>query len=177
MVNNMNEKHPDRESYFYICNELIEKEIDNYCDIYQGSIELIPNCKDNYMQDPNGKIDRHKVVACYMIAIASVKPMRFIKKHEEYIAINESLAITVGFSMLRAFFLAMVDKKKSGEEREFLISQFNKGIHIPDNSLVNHGQYLDNFASELYFAISEGSINILSVAHELFLLEVITRII
>ena len=25
----MNEKHPDRESYFYICNELIEKEIDS----------------------------------------------------------------------------------------------------------------------------------------------------
>ena len=46
---------------------------------------------------------------------------------------------------------------------------------MPDNSLVNHGQYLDNFASELYFSISEGNINILSVAHELYLLEVITR--
>lgn len=71
------------------------------------------------MQDPNGKIDRHKVVACYMIAIASVKPMRFIKKHEEYIAINESLAITVGFSMLRAFFLAMVDKKRAVKNENF----------------------------------------------------------
>lgn len=190
MVNNMNERHPDRQSYLYICNELIEKEICNYCDVYKDSLELIPNwkeeiwdkyvqlnryCKNNYMQDQRGKIDRHKVVACYMIAIASVKPMRFIKKHEKYIAVNESLAITVGLSMLRAFFLAMVDEKKSGEERKILISKFDKGIKVPDNSLVNHGQYLDNFASELYFAISEGNINILSVAHELYLLEVITR--
>lgn len=186
----MNERHPDRESYLYICNELIEKEICNYCDVYKGSLELIPNwkeeiwdkyvqlnryCKDNYMQEAMGKIDRHKVAACYIIAIASVKPMRFIKKHEKYIAVNESLAITVGFSILRAFFLAMVDEKKSGEERKILISKFDKGIKVPDNSLVNHGQYLDNFASELYFAISEGNINILSVAHELYLLEVITR--
>lgn len=186
----MNERHPDRESYLYICNELIEKEICNYCDVYKDSLELIPNwkeeiwdkyvqlnryCKNNYMQEAMGKIDRHKVVACYMIAIASVKPMRFIKKHEKYIAVNESLAITVGLSMLRAFFLAMVDEKKSGEERKILISKFDKGIKVPDNSLVNHGQYLDNFASELYFAISEGNINILSVAHELYLLEVITR--
>lgn len=186
----MNERHPDRESYLYICNELIEKEICNYCDVYKGSLELIPNwkeeiwdkyvqlnryCKDNYMQEAMGKIDRHKVAACYIIAIASVKPMRFIKKHEKYIAVNESLAITVGLSMLRAFFLAMVDEKKSGEERKILISKFDKGIKVPDNSLVNHGQYLDNFASELYFAISEGNINILSVAHELYLLEVITR--
>lgn len=190
MVNNMNERHPDRESYLYICNELIEKEICNYCDVYKDSLELIPNwkeeiwdkyvqlnryCKDNYMQEAMGKIDRHKVAACYIIAIASVKPMRFIKKHEKYIAVNESLAITVGLSMLRAFFLAMVDEKKSGEERKILISKFDKGIKVPDNSLVNHGQYLDNFASELYFAISEGNINILSVAHELYLLEVITR--
>ena len=190
MVNNMNERHPDRESYLYICNELIEKEICNYCDVYKGSLELIPNwkeeiwdkyvqlnryCKDNYMKEAMGKIDRHKVAACYIIAIASVKPMRFIKKHEKYIAVNESLAITVGFSILRAFFLAMVDEKKSGEERKILTSKFNKGIKVPDNSLVNHGQYLDNFASELYFAISEGNINILSVAHELYLLEVITR--
>lgn len=141
MVNNMNERHPDRESYLYICNELIEKEICNYCDVYKDSLELIPNwkeeiwdkyvqlnryCKDNYMQEAMGKIDRHKVAACYIIAIASVKPMRFIKKHEKYIAVNESLAITVGFSILRAFFLAMVDEKKSGEERKILIIR----VHI-----------------------------------------------
>ena len=31
----MSERHPDRESYLYICNELIEKEICNYCDVYK----------------------------------------------------------------------------------------------------------------------------------------------
>lgn len=50
----MNERHPDRESYLYICNELIEKEICNYCDVYKGSLELIPNWKeeiwDKYVQ-------------------------------------------------------------------------------------------------------------------------------
>lgn len=186
----MNEKHPDRGSYLYICSELIEKEIKNYCNIYINSIELIPNwkeevwekyvqlnqhCKNNYMKEQNGKIDRHKVSACYIIAIASVKPMRFIKRQSTYIAINESLAITVGFSILRAFFLAtIVDERKSCEEKNILVSKFDNGIKIPDISLVNHGRYLDNFASELYFAISEGNINILSVAHELYLLEVLT---
>ncbi len=42
----MNERHPDRESYLYICNELIEKEICNYCDVYKDSLELIPNWKE-----------------------------------------------------------------------------------------------------------------------------------
>ena len=53
-------------------------------------------------------------------------------------------------------------------------SKFDNGLLIPDS--VNHGDYMDNFASEINFAVSEGNIHILSIAHELYLLETITKI-
>lgn len=57
-----------------------------------------------------------------------------------------------------------------------MISKFEKGIKIPDDNLVNHGIYIQNYANELHFNASEGNISILSIAHELYLLEVITQI-
>ena len=130
------------------------------------------------MKSAEGKIDRHKVAACYIIAIATVKPMRLIKKDERYNAINETLALTVGFSLLRAFVIAAIKDKHGISEEEScrLIHKFENGIKLPNGSLINHGTYLDNFASEIYFGVLEGNISILSIAHELYLLEVFTRI-
>lgn len=192
----MSEVHPDRESYEVIWNKVISKEIINYQTIYTNCIELIPNvkeeiweryvslntyCKTNYMKAPDGKIDRHKVAACYMIAIAMLRPMRFVEKindKEVPLAINEMLAITVGLSLVRAFAIAAIRdndiiERKTADE---LVIKFENGIKIPDADLVNHGIYIDNFANELYYAVSEGKVCILSLAHELYLLEVITRI-
>ena len=188
----MYEKHPDRDSYLLICKNLIEKEIQNYQNVYFNKIDLIPNwqeevwekyvqlnyyCKTNYMKSSSGKIDRHKVAACYMIAISTTKPMRLGKSNGEYNAINESLAITVGLSLVRAFAIAAIKDNKtlSRNETEELVTKFENGIEVPKGALVNHGRYLDNYASELYFGVLEGNINILSIAHELYLLEVITR--
>lgn len=42
--------------------------------------------------------------------------------------------------------------------------------------MVNHGIYIQNYANELRFNVLEGNISILSLAHELYLLEVITQI-
>lgn len=82
----MAEIHPDRERYEIIWKNVI--------------------CKENYMKDSNGKIDRHKVAACYMIYIATVITMRFVKKIDDvevFLAINETLSITIGLSLVRAF--------------------------------------------------------------------------
>ena len=133
------------------------------------------------MKSPEGKIDRHKVAACYMIAIITLKPMKFTKKidgKEVPLAINEALAITVGLSLIRAFAIAAIkeDEALSEEEADKLIAKFDKGISVPSGNLVNHGMYKENYANELHFAVAEGNICILSVAHELYLLEVITRI-
>lgn len=192
----MAEIHPDRDSYEIIWETVISKELNNYRSIYANCIEFIPNikeeiwnnyvllnayCKTNYMKLAEGKIDRHKVAACYMIAIATLRPMRFVKKIENKevrLAINETLAITVGLSLVRAFAIAAIRENKDikKEEADTLVAKFEYGIKIPDGNLVNHGKYLENFANEIYFSVSEGKSFILSLAHELYLLEVITRI-
>lgn len=192
----MGEIHPDRDSYEIIWEKVIRKEIDNYQSSYVNCIELIPNvkeeiwkkyvslnvyCKNNYMKSPEGKIDRHKVAACYMIAIAMLRPMRFVEKidnKEVPLAINEMLAITVGLSLVRAFAIAAIKENDSinKEDADILVAKFEDGIKIPEGNLVNHGVYLENYANEIYFAASEGKISVLSLAHELYLLEVITRI-
>lgn len=135
----MSEVHPDRESYEVIWNKVISKEIINYQTIYTNCIELIPNvkeeiweryvslntyCKTNYMKAPDGKIDRHKVAACYMIAIAMLRPMRFVEKindKEVPLAINEMLAITVGLSLVRAFAIAAI-RDNDTIERKLLMN-------------------------------------------------------
>lgn len=191
----MTEIHPDRKSYEIIWDTLINEEIENYRSIYIRCIETIPNvkeeiwgkyvslnnyCKANYMRSSDDKIDRHKVAACYMLAIATIRPMRFVMIDDEKvpIAINERLAITVGLSLIRAFFVSVVNEKKeiTEEEKDKYLAKFKNGIKIPTENLVNHGDYLENFANEIHFAVSEGNANILSFAHELYLLEVITRI-
>ncbi|MBQ7066866.1 MAG: hypothetical protein IJN92_08575 [Lachnospiraceae bacterium] len=192
----MGEIHPDRESYEIIWEKVISKELDNYQTLYVNCIEFIPNvkeeiwekyvslntyCKKNYMKSAEGKIDRHKVAACYMIAVAMLRPMRFVKKIDNKdvpLAINETLAITVGLSLVRAFAIAAIRENKNitKEDADVLVAKFEDGIKVPEGPLVNHGVYLDNYANEIYFAASEGRISILSLAHELYLLEVITRI-
>lgn len=192
----MGEIHPDRDSYEMIWEKIICKELNNYQTIYVNCIEFIPNvkeeiwrkyvslnsyCKTNYMKSPDEKIDRHKVAACYMMSIAILRPMRFVKKidnREVSLAINETLAITVGLSLVRAFAIAAIreDRNLSKEEADVQAAKFEDGIKIPEERLVNHGVYLDNYANELFFSASEGKMSILSLAHELYLLEVITRI-
>lgn len=192
----MSEIHHDRPSYEVIWQNVIQKEISNYQSYYANCIELIPNlkeeiwqkyvslnsyCRQNYMMQTVEKLDRHKVAACYMIAIATLKPMRFVKKidgKDVSLAINETLAITVGLSIVRAYAIAAI-KKDFGEtsEAEELTAKFEAGIKMPDGDLINHGDYLNNYANELNFAITEGKICVLSIAHELYLLEVITKII
>lgn len=192
----MAEVFPDRNSYEMIWEKVISKEIGNYQSLYTNCIELIPNvkeeiwekyiflnmyCKANYMKHPEGRIDRHKVAACYMIAIAMLRPMRFVEKIDNYnipLALNETLAITVGLSLVRAFAIAAIKENEflNEEESMALVAKFENGIKVPEGQLVNHGVYLHNYANEIFFAASEGKLCILSLAHELYLLEVITRI-
>ena len=192
----MKEVHPDRESYEIIWEEIIEKEINNFMDSYYGYICLIPNakeeiwkkyvflnnhCKVNYMVSRDKKIDRHKIAACYMKSVLLVAPLRFSKKNEhgeDALALNERLAITVGLSLVCAFVISAIKKQENipQEERQKLIDKFDKGINVPSGNLVNHGDYMENYCKELFFNAMEGDLSVLSLAHELYLLEIITRI-
>lgn len=187
--------HPDRNSYEEIWKKVIEKEISLCEKEYHNFVKMIPNakeeiwnryvflneyCKKNYMKDPEVILDRHKVASCYMIAIIMVRPLIVTKKIDGQnipLAINECLAITVGLSLVRAYILSSIEhnEKPSKEEMKSIEEKLKNGMLIPENQLVNHGDYIENYASELHFAALEGNLNILSIAHELYLLEVYTR--
>lgn len=192
----MDETHPDREMFINIWNVIIKPEIEKYQSGYVGHIRvnsdamdqiwskyvsLNTDCKKRYMQDFNGRIDRHKVAACYMIAICSVKPM-YLKddsdrdRQDLYFSFNERLAITVGLSIVRAFLLQEISENTTMEKeaKDSLIQALDQGMYIPCQSDVHHGNYINNYAAELHYAVDEGNVHILSVAHELYLLELLT---
>lgn len=192
--------HPDRESFDLMWKKVIWPEIQDYLERYYGAIECIPQaksiiwqkycelneyCKRNYMKSQEEKIDRHKVAACYMLAICIVHPIYILDESRDKIclcpAVNEQIAITVGFSLLRAFVESSIKENErvdsTTEELKRLEAIFSGGIKIPEGNLVNHGDYIENFANELHYAVSDGKACILSVAHELYLLELYTRII
>ena len=56
--------------------------------------------------DPTiNKLDRHKVCSCLMLAILTVAPLHYHSNKDkiELLVYNEQLAITTGFSLMRAF--------------------------------------------------------------------------
>lgn len=181
----------DRNSYNQIWSVVINPTMEDYANrfsdiaiahnaqevIWQEYVKFNRHCKTQYMEDAGGKIDRHKVCACYMYAIvkANVMSCKLADSDTEqrYLALNENLAITVGMSLLRAFVLASIDSSEelSVEQKELYKSRIVGGIIFP---ACNHGVYRDNFASELHYSNLEQNYNILSLANTLFLLEIHT---
>ena len=193
-INVHDNETPDKDSYVVIWEEIIDREIRAYENKFFGHTKRIPfaqnaiwekyveyntHCKIHYMKNPNERIDRHKVAACYMLAIASVSPIRFdissSNSSDKHSIVNELLAITVGLSILRAFILYEIDESNKDEKaKKFLKERLSSGIKTPNEQYVHHGKYEVNFANELYYSLHEGKDNILSIAHELFLLELFT---
>lgn len=189
MLNNDNDGiFIDRESYNQIWTVVIDPTMQDYkkryseivvADNAQGVIwqeykNFNQHCKVQYMEDASGKIDRHKVCACYMYAIVKANTMSCkladSDTERSYLALNEQLAITVGMSLLRAFVLASIDSSEdlTTELKELYESRIENGIIFP---ACNHGIYRENFVSELYYSNLERNYNILSLANTLFLLE------
>lgn len=44
-------------------------------DIWTAYTKFNKHCKEEYMEDPEGRLDRHKVAACYMLAILKAYPL------------------------------------------------------------------------------------------------------
>ena len=125
--------------------------------------------KKKYMKNADESIlDRHKVAAVFMIAILNVKPIRIPdevqlqRKSEDVYSTsfskffgNEKLAIRAGIAVLNSYI-----EKDSKEKKE-----------VPLPKIVRHGEYIENFCRELYINQLEKKLSILSIAHELFLIE------
>lgn len=181
----------DKNSYQKIWDIIIEPTIQDYQNryseitmsynaqeaIWQEYVNFNKHAKLTYMQQADGKLDRHKVCACYMYAIikANVLDCRLAGSDTErnYLALNENLAITVGMSVLRAFVLSSIDSsgELSEKTKQTLRERIDNGIVFPD---CNHGDYRSNFVAELHYTKEENGYNILSLANTLFLLEIHT---
>ena len=181
----------DRASYNQIWSIVIEPTMKDYSNrfaeiatahnaqeaIWQEYMGFNQHCKRQYMEDAHGKLDRHKVCACYMYAVvkANVMSCKLADSDTEqnYLALNENLAITVGMSLLRAFVIASIENSHSltNEEKVLYKAKIENGIIFPE---CNHGNYRENFVSELHYSNVERNYNILSLANTLFLLEIHT---
>ena len=139
---------------------------------------MLKYCKEMYMNDSEGLLDRHKVAAIIMTAILKVQPIK--KLSEIYYedakkwTFNENLAISTGCSVLRAYILedTETNDKLTNEQKEARRNKLENGIHFP--TVVHHGKDKENYAMELYHTAKEGNYNILAIAHELFYLELTT---
>lgn len=167
---------PVKELYLSLYAEMVC--LDNAKElIWREYVKFNTHCKTNYMLDSQGRLDRHKVCACYMYAIikANTLSCRLAKSNteESYLCLNEQLAITVGMSLLRAFICADIKYSTifSEEEKQSLYAIVENGIIFPE---CNHGDYRDNFAAELHYTNEERNYNILSLANTLYLLEIHT---
>lgn len=179
----------DRNSFDAVWNLLIEPTIVDYSNrfaeicvahnaneaIWDKYLQFNKHCKENYMVDPHGKLDRHKVCSCYIYAIlrANVLSCKLADSDTEhkYLSLNENLAITVGLSLLRAFILSSINSSAdlSPQKKSELASRIENGITLPK---CNHGDYRSNFIAELHYTHEENRYNILSLANTLYLLEV-----
>ena len=176
-------------SFERIWNEIIEPLIEDYkkeclivqvretaySDIWENYLDFKNHARKNYMANPDGLLDRHKVAACMIFSI--IKSGVILSSNQEsqiFSSINEDLALTTGLSLLRAFVISAILEGKfdKGEKQQF-IEKFNDGFKYPP---CFHGCYRDNFLTELHFTKIENNYNILSLANSLFLLETYTRL-
>ena len=143
-------------------------------EIWRQYLSFNKFCRETYMSKDVQLLDRHKVCACYMFAIIKAGLLKYDEKgeHGRVYLYDESIAITVGMSLLRAFIIASINHTDIDEtEKQVLVDRVDNGIKFPK---AHHGEYVDNFKLELYYTKKEGNYNILSIAHTLFLLECLT---
>ena len=181
----------DFEAYSLYCDEVLEPVLRNYSGKYAGVI-LNPNrknliwknyqefnvyCKTHYMKKSDHLLDRHKVVACYMYAIEKAHVVVAVPSIEEgddsNLMLNERLAFCFGMTMLRALILDLVDDIADEELKDKAEKVFEGEFVFPK---CNHGNYKNNFLSQLYFTYKDNSYNILSLANSLYLLEAFTLV-
>lgn len=179
----------DYESYCSYYETGINQIISDYKKLYDSLI-IHPNakeriwdeykrfnniCKDRYMSHPDHLIDRHKVTACYIYAIVKARVIvseESLKSGDDTnLLLNENLAYTFGFSLLRSLILSLAEAlegKTAIDYKDRIFEVFEGDFAFPQCS---HGKYKDNFISQLYFTWRESSYNILALADSLYLVE------
>lgn len=135
------------------------------------------HASENYMKKPKGLLDRHKVAACYALAIICAAPLRTGNKNasdEWAILANERLAVTVCCSVLSSFTCGKLKKaakeyKSKGDDQssELLIDaarEFRRrGVVFPSH--VGHGMsYEESLYRSLRYSRIEKRYSVLDMA-------------
>lgn len=137
---------------------------------------IVRHAKEQYMLDKQGLLNRHKVAAAIMIAILKTKPIKkvdplyYLEDNNGELTpwpLNESLAITVALSVLRAFIMARVDVAFSGK---IVSKQIFEDVTLQDREIFDNGVPIseserNEWKWELYHIRQDGAYNLLSIAH------------
>lgn len=137
--------------------------------IWKEYIGFNYHCKTTYMSSEDRLLDRHKVVACYIYGIEKAYVLSSLDSLRQgdstHLFLNEELAYSFGMSLLRALILDLAEKI---EHKDKICEVFKSEIVLPE---CTHGDFKNNFLSQLYFTYKEGNYNILALAESLYLIE------
>ena len=133
--------------------------------------------KTKYMQDADGRLDRHKVIACVMSSVLLGLNLSDSEKVEGGKFLKERLAIKIGLSLLRTWITRDNEDFKNGKIIAFLDER--GGLVLPP-PICDNKPYDKNWVLELHYnqqAAKEhnGNLPILSMSDKLFLIESYNR--
>lgn len=134
--------------------------------IFNEYCKLRDYTKVSYMRNPDGLLDRHKVCACLILAIAKSKPL--VYEDDDVVGIkkifNESLAMSIGLSLLYNFIIS------SNHDN---IGWLKEGFLFPPTD--RDATYQDLVCLMLYYDIKNNQYSILALSNILFMIEEYTK--
>jgi len=145
---------------------------DSFQDIAEEYERLMHEIGAKFMQDPDGQLDRHKCVACFMIAVMTKLDIGNIEQNVLTPKLTrEKIAIDVGLSIL----ITLI-KGNRAENPDFLafLNDNNDKFEHPV-TLCDEGSYYQNWALCLYHCREDGCLHVLPLSNTLFLLETFNR--
>ncbi|RHX89536.1 hypothetical protein DLM76_21230 [Leptospira yasudae] len=126
----------------------------------------------NYMVDPEGRIDRHKIASTVVYSILKILPIRGAQSQTPYelrfakveFMPNEVFAWHCGLSIVYSFIIEQAKRDKDQE----LIDSLKNGFKFPKCS---HDNYEIHVLRSLYYARVNSKFDIFSFSHIFFLVE------
>ncbi len=138
--------------------------------IFKEYNKLRDYTKISFMQNPDGLLDRHKVCACLIYAIIKSKPLVYDNNENgvgmQYV-FNESLAITIGLSLLYNYIVS-----SGSENAQWLKS----GFVFPKTDENRQASYESLLCLMLFYDVKNKQYSILALANILFMIEEYTKL-
>jgi hypothetical protein len=130
----------------------------------------------SYMQDPDGRIDRHKVASVMLYSIIINKPFEVkilpIKQELRSSAIlaNEILGFHTALAIVWSFIIGDANERSDKNKIEI----FKKGFVFPE---CQHESYRASIYKMLYYSGLNQRYDVFAFAHILFLIEAYTELV